>query len=64
MVAEADGGRTERAQREAGAEVGCAGGKDSHGWPVDSPDVYTVVAHRDPDGIPHPTCRVVRTVAA
>ena len=36
-----------------------------HGWPVESPDAYPLVAHRDPDGIPHPLVeRDVETVAA
>ena len=25
-----------------------------HRWPVENPDAYPLVAHRDPDGIPHP----------
>ena len=36
-----------------------------HGWPVESPDAYPLVAHRGPDGIPHPLVeRDVETVAA
>ena len=36
-----------------------------HRWPVENPDAYPLVAHRDPDGIPHPLVeRNVETVAA